>query len=489
MSSISFGTDGWRAVIAEEYTFDNLARVAQATARWLDDTPSAGSDEPGSDEASTTVALGYDARFLGRRFAKHAARAMAASSSDGGVERLLVSESVTPTPAVSWATEALGADAGVVITASHNPPEYNGYKIKAPFGGSAPPAQIAEVEKRIPDAAPSDLPPFDALVDEGRAEMRDLAGGYLDALRKQLDLEAIREASVRVGHDAMFGASRGLLRRLLGDDHVVELHAEDNPGFEGTPPEPIARYLGDFLEMVPREGCDVGIANDGDGDRIGMVDESGRFVTPHEIMALLVKYLHEERGRSGRIAKTFAATHMLDAMADHYGLPMEVEPIGFKHLAPKLVGSDGGPDVLVCGEESGGIAAGGYLPERDGIYIGLLVVEMMTKRRKPLSALVAELHEAFGPHHYYRDDIRTTDAQKQKVLGRLDDEGGLRKVDGHPVAELDTLDGVKHIAEDGRWVLVRPSGTEPVLRVYAEAPTPDEARALVEDAAGQLGLS
>jgi phosphomannomutase len=481
MSQIAFGTDGWRAVIAEEYTFDNLARVAQATAQWLDDTQG-----DGSADGPPTVVLGHDARFLGRRFAEHAARVLAA----GGV-RVVIGEGVTPTPAVSYATEALGADAGVVITASHNPPEYSGYKLKAHFGGPAPPAMVAEVEERIPGEAPSAdrLPPFAALLEDGRVEERALTGEYLDALRELLDIEGMRAAGVRVGHDAMYGAGRGLVRRLLGAEHVAELHAEDNPGFEGTPPEPIARHLGDFLEMVPRENCDAGIANDGDGDRIGMVDEHGQYVTAHEIMALLVKYLYEERGRRGRIAKTFAATHMLDTMGERYDLPVETEPIGFKHLAPKLAGSDGGPDVLVCGEESGGIAAGGYIPERDGIYIGLLVVEMMTKRGQPLSALVAELHDQFGPHHYYRSDIRTTDAQKARVLERLDANGGLGEVDGHAISELDTLDGVKHIADDGRWVLVRPSGTEPVLRVYAEAPTPEEARALVEDAAGQLGLS
>lgn len=469
---IQFGTDGWRAVIAEEYTFANLARVAQATAAWLKDIR----------EGEPTVVVGHDARFLGRRFAERAARVLAAEGA-----KVVLGEGVTATPAVSHATQALGADAGVVITASHNPPAYSGFKIKADFGGPAPPAQVAEVEERIPPQAPApeDLPPFDALVEEGRVAEQDLTADYLDALREILDVEAIQEAGLRVGHDAMYGASRGLVRRLLGEEHVAELHAEDNPGFKGTPPEPIAQHLGEFLDMVPREDCDVGIANDGDGDRIGMADENGRYVTAHEIMALLAKYLHEERGRSGRIAKTFAATHMLDKMAAQYGLPMETEPVGFKHLAPKLVEGD----VLVCGEESGGIAASGHIPERDGVYIGLLVVEMMVERGERLSALVRELHEEFGPHHYHRRDIRTTDAQKAEALGQLEDTGGLAEVDGHAVEEMDTLDGYKHLCGGNRWVLVRPSGTEPVLRVYAEAETPEAAQALVEDAARQLGLS
>jgi phosphomannomutase len=476
MSEIEFGTDGWRAVIAEEYTFANLARVAQATAAWLRGTR--GGDDP-------AVVVGHDARFLGRRFAVRAARVLAAE----GVH-VVLGEGVTATPAVSHATQARGADAGVVITASHNPPAYSGFKLKADFGGPAPPAQVTEVEKRIPPQAPAleDLPPFEVLQSDGKIEETDLTAGYLDALREILNVEAVQEAGLRVGHDAMYGASRGLVRRLLGAEHVVELHADDNPGFNGTPPEPIARHLSDFLDLIPREGCDVGIANDGDGDRIGMADENGRYVTAHEIMALLAKYLHEERGRDGRIAKTFAATHMLDKMAARYGLPMETEPVGFKHLAPKLVGRDGGPDVLVCGEESGGIAASGHIPERDGVYIGLLVVEMMVERGQPLSALVRELHEEFGPHHYHRRDIRTTDAQKAEALDRLEDAGGLAEVDGHAVEAMDTLDGYKHLCGGNRWVLVRPSGTEPVLRVYAEAETPRAAQALVEDAARRLGL-
>ena len=478
MSKIEFGTDGWRAVIAEDYTFANLARVTRATAQWLKDTRPAG-DQAGEP---LRVVLGHDARFLGRRFAEHAARVLA----DDGIE-VVFGETISPTPAVSYATKALECDAGVVITASHNPPEYSGYKIKAHFGGPAPPGMVAKVEERVPEEgpAPDALPSFSALKEEGYVEIRDLTSAYLEALREQIDVEGIRQAGLRIGHDAMYGASKGLVRRLLGPEHAVELHCGDNPGFEGTPPEPIERHLGDFQELVVREDCDAGIANDGDGDRIGMVDENGRYVTSHEILALLVKYLHEERGFDGRIVKTFSATHMLDKMGSRYGLEVETTPVGFKHIAPKMVEGD----VLVGGEESGGIAARGHIPERDGVYIGLLVVEMMTKRGKTLSALVQELHDQFGPHHYYRSDIRTTDAQKRKVLGQLEDEGGLQEVDGLAVERLDTLDGYKHLtSKEGSWLLVRPSGTEPVLRVYAEADSPEGAQALVEDAARQMGL-
>jgi len=308
-------------------------------------------------------------------------------------------------------------------------------------------------------------------------------GDYLEMLRTQLDIDPIQKAGLTVAHDAMFGAGQGVVRRLLGEEHVVELHSDVNPGFHGRPPEPIERNLQELAVLIPERGCDVGLANDGDADRIGMFDERGRFVTSHQLLALLVKYLHEERGLSGRIVKTFSTTHMLDAMGAHYGLPVETVPIGFKYIAPMMAEGD----VLVGGEESGGIAVMNYVPERDGIYIGLLVVEMMVKRGKTLSALVQELFDQFGPHHYHRADLHTTDAKKQRVLERLDEGGGLTEIDGHAVERIETLDGFKH-RTDGGWLLVRPSGTEPVLRIYAEAETPEAARALVGDAVSQLGL-
>ena len=466
---ITFGTDGWRAVIADDYTFDNLATVTEATAQWLKRTHEA-----------PTVLVGHDARFLGRRFAEHAARILVACGVD-----VLVAGGITTTPAISWATREYGCDAGIVITASHNPPEYNGFKIKAPFGGPALPGMIAEVERELDHLGDDPLMPasFDRLVEEGKITLRDVMTEYLDMLRERLDIDAIRDAGLTVAHDSMFGAGQGVVRRLLGDDRVVELHGDVNPGFHGRAPEPIERNLDELAALIPERGCDVGLANDGDADRIGMFDETGRFVSSHMILALLVKYLHEERGLSGSIVKTFSTTHMLDLMGEHYGFPVEVLPIGFKHIAPLIVEGD----VLVGGEESGGIAVKGYVPERDGIYIGLLIVEMMVKRGMALSALVQELFDEFGPHHYHRVDVEMTGDQKKAVLRRLKDDGGLDMIDGHPVGRVDTLDGYKHLTDVG-WLLIRPSGTEPVLRIYAEAPTEDEAQALVHDALVQLGL-
>lgn len=470
MKNIKFGTDGWRAIIADGYTFANVSRVAQATAQWVKK----------SSGASPSILIGHDTRFLGREFAWRAARVLAAN----GV-RVVLADSVVTTPAVSWGTKHYGMDAGVVITASHNPPEYSGFKIKASFGGPASPEMIAEVEEELERIEAVDpLPSVDELVDEGRIEERDLRAAYLDELRRILDIDAIESAGLKIAHDPMFGAALGHVTELLGEDRVVEIHNDVNPGFHGVAPEPVEDRLSELSELVVEEGCAAGLANDGDGDRIGMMDENGRFVTSHELLALLVKYLHTERGLSGEVIKTFSTTHMLDRMGERYGLKVETTPIGFKYIASKMVEQD----VLVGGEESGGLAVKGHVPERDGIYIGLLVVEMMVKRGKKLSELVEELHEEFGAHRTYRMDLHTSDEAKAAALRQLEEEGGLSEIAGHAVESVETLDGFKHLTGGG-WLLIRPSGTEPVLRIYSEAPTAGEAEALVESAVDKLGLA
>ena len=469
-STIQFGTDGWRAVIADEYTFDNVQRVARATAQWL--------HEDYGDAPS--VVLGHDTRFLGPEFTEYVARVLAAT----GVQ-VTVAPAFASTPSVSWATHAKEADAGVVITASHNPPKYNGYKIKANFGGPAPPAMIAAVEghiERLPEHS-EPVPAFDALKAEGHIAVDDYVSAYLLALRERLDIDAIQSSGLTIAHDAMYGSAQGHVTRLLGADQVTELHHDLNPGFHGQAPEPIEQNLFELANVMADGACDMGLANDGDGDRVALFDEQGNYVSSHRILAVLVKYLYEERGLEGQVVKTFSTTHMLDTMCEAYGLPLKTTPIGFKYIADKMVTAD----ILVGGEESGGIAAKGHIPERDGIYIGLLIAEMVVKRGKPLSALVQELYDEFGPHRTYRSDIHITDEQKRNVLTRLDDQGGLSEISGHAVDRVETLDGFKHIT-DGGWLLIRPSGTEPVLRVYSEAETAAAAKALVDDAAAQLEL-
>lgn len=462
--TLKFGTDGWRAVIGDTYTFDNVARVAAATAAWLHDTV----------EGTPRVALGHDTRFEGRAFAEHAARVLAGC----GVE-VIFGDDFTATPAVSWATREYGCHAGVVLTASHNPPAWNGFKIKAANGGPAVPAQIAEVERRIPEAYSGALPAFDSPL----ITTRDIKGDYLAMLSTNIDVAAIRDAGLTVVHDAMFGAGQGMLQAVLGPPAVWQVRSERNPGFQGTPPEPIERNLEELPGQVIGAGASAAIANDGDADRIGMVDDLGRHVDSHRILALLLWYLHEERGLTGEVVKTFSTTDMLDRMCAEYGLTLHTTPIGFKYVCEYFNAGD----VLVGGEESGGIAVKGHLPERDGIYIGLLVLEMVAKSGRKLSELVDQLFERFGPHAYYRIDAHTSAARKDAALARLRDGGGLDRIAGHTVTRLEDLDGFKHRTDQG-WLLVRPSGTEPVLRIYAEAPTEEDARALVEDAQAQLGV-
>ena len=469
MANIRFGTDGWRAVIAEEFTFRNLHRVAYAAAEWALE-----------QSRAPKVVIGYDTRFLGRAFAEYTARVLASA----GVETVLP-PSFAPTPAVSWATREFGCTAGIVITASHNPPEYNGFKLKADFGGPMLPDGIADVEARIPAAADG-LPPLrssDGLRQSGGIAEEDLMTGYLARLRERLDIEALRASGLRVAHDAMFGAGQGVFAALLGDGQVAALRHTHNPGFGGQPPEPIERNLGLLAEAIVAEGCDAGIAHDGDADRVALFDERGRFVDSHTLLALLLRYLHKDAGLSGRVVKAFSSTSIIDRMGAAYGLPVETTRIGFKHIAGHIVQGD----VLLGGEESGGIAVQGHIPDRDGLYVGLLVLQMMAQRGKKLSELVQELHDEFGAQAYRRIDFRTSAKVKEGILERLEQGRGPDTLAGSPVLRIDPFDGFKHYVEGG-WLLVRPSGTEPLLRVYAEAETPERAQALILDAAARLGL-
>ncbi len=459
--TIRFGTDGWRAVIARDFTFANLSRIARATADWLKKM----------GHVSPTVVLGHDTRFMGAIFASHVASTLAAE----GV-RVTLAAGPTPTPAISWATEAYNADAGVVITASHNPPEYNGYKIKASFGGPATPDMTAAVERH--------LLPFDrsyARPDGRNVREADLTSDYVQYLCTKFDLDGLRRSNLRIAHDAMFGSGQGIFSKLLTSNQVVELRSTVNPGFGGAPPEPIERNLAHLLAVVPDQNLDAGIANDGDADRIGVVDERGQMVTSHLVMALLARHLHKDCGLSGAIVRTFAVTAMLERMGRAWALPVETWPIGFKYVAPRFLETE----VLVGGEESGGIAVAGHLCDRDGLYVGMLLLEMLHNRGLPLSALVQELFDEFGPHAYYREDVRTP--RQLEIVQELKGGGGLRQIAGRQVKAVDTLDGFKHLMSDG-WLLVRPSGTEPVLRVYAEAPTRSEAEELVHDTRAQFGI-
>lgn len=460
MDTIKFGTDGWRAIIADTYTFANLEKVARATGQWL----------LKSDTPKPTVVVGYDTRFHGHVFAERVAQVLGSL----GIH-VHLSDTFVTTPAVSWATVEGSHTAGVVVTASHNPPEYNGFKIKADFGGPATPQMISEVESELKKLDSGfKLKPIEELERDGVVERFDLRSAYIELLKEKIDIEAIKEAGTRIAYDAMYGAGQGILTELLGVSRVVGLHNEHNPGMNGRAPEPIARNLDELMETVRDEHLATGLATDGDADRIGMVDEQGVFVDSHKILALLVKYLHEEKELTGDIVKTFSTTDMLDRMGEYYNLEVETTPIGFKFIGPLMVARD----VLVGGEESGGMAVKGHIPERDGLYIGLTIVEMMVKRERSLSGLVRELMDDFGPHYQSRSDLHTTNNRKTEFLKQLKDDG-LKTVNRRKVNATETLDGFKFRVKGG-WLMFRPSGTEPVLRIYSEASSQEEADALVQ---------
>ncbi len=456
---LRFGTDGWRAVIGREFTFNNLTRLAKATVAWLRE----------SSIVAPKVIVGYDTRFMGHLFARHVAQVLA---DEGAAVTLTIGP--TPTPAISWATSLEGADAGIVITASHNPPQYSGYKIKAHFGGPATSEMIHVVEGYIQ--------PYTGGVRErgkGAIRERDITSEYIMHMQERFDVDSM---NLNLVHDPMYGAGQGVLSKILGNQLITEIHNEINPTFGGRSPEPIERNLGELMHSVVREGAAIGIAHDGDADRIGVVDEQGNIVTSHLVMALLVSHLHRQNQLRGTIVRTFATSAILEKMGNAWGLPVETLPIGFKYVAPRFLETQ----VLVGGEESGGIAVTGHIPERDGIYVALLLLEMLMQRGKSLTALVQELFDEFGPHAYYRLDVHTE--KQPEIISRLRQMGGLREIAGRKVKDMDTLDGFKHLMEDG-WLLVRPSGTEPVLRIYGEAPTREEAEALVNDTRIQFGLS
>jgi phosphomannomutase len=455
--TISFGTDGWRAVISETFTFSNLRLLSQAIADLIREENSAGGQ---------LAIVGFDTRFLSDRYATEVARVLA-----GNGIRVLLTNSDAPTPAVSFTVRHTGAAAGIMITASHNAPRYNGVKLKGSFGGSALPDQCRRVEVHLRDneeqARGPNLADYDLAVKEGLIERFNPVPAYYAHLRALVDLDAICAADPGVIHDAMYGAGRGYIKALLGGAgcQVHEIRGEMNPGFGGIHPEPIGKYLAALAAALQSGLGHVGLATDGDADRIGAMDGNGRFIDPHRIFALVLKHLVEVRGMRGTVVRTVSTTRMIDRLCARYGLPLKETPVGFNHIADIMLAED----VLIGGEESGGISIKGHIPEGDGILMGLLLLEVIARSGKPLETLVDELHADVGPAHYARTDLRLRrPVAKAEMVARLRDEAPAA-IAGQQVAEVSVRDGVKYIMADDSWLLIRPSGTEPVLRVYAEA--------------------
>ncbi len=481
---IHFGTDGWRAVISDSFTFDNLRIVAQAIAdavaseHW--DKRSSPADQSGNGGPAPDpkrIVVGYDTRFLSDRFAGEVARVLAANGFT-----VQLAQSDAPTPAISYAVKNLGAIGGVMITASHNAPRYNGVKLKGAFGGSALPEQCRRVEVYINDneqqARGPNLMDFKKARELGLIQRFNPLPAYFDHLRTLINTDVIAENPQRFVVDAMYGSGRGVIKSFLQGTgcEVAEIRGEMNPGFGGIHPEPIAKNLGALASAVSSGMGNFGVVTDGDADRIGAMDERGAFVDPHKIMALSLKYLVENRGWGGAVVRTVSTTRMIDRLAKKYGLKLYETPVGFNHIADYMMSED----VLIGGEESGGISFKGHIPEGDGPIMGLLLVEMIAASKKPLIELVDDLLEEVGPAFYERTDLRLSRPVAKAEMTEFLTQQAPAEVGGQKVAEVSQRDGVKYIMADDSWLLIRPSGTEPVLRVYAEGRTQEMVKALLQ---------
>ena len=465
---IHFGTDGWRAVISDTFTFDNLRILAQAIADAVasDHWDKSGSGGPKPDP--TKIVIGFDTRFLSDRYAGEVARVLAANGFT-----VLLAQSDAPTPAISYAVKDQRAIAGIMITASHNAPRYNGVKLKGAFGGSALPEQCHRVEVYISDNERRARGPN--LMDYQKARAANLIQkfnplpAYLEHLRTLINTDLIAENPQRFAVDSMYGAGRGVIKSFLqgtGCD-ITEVRSEMNPGFGGIHPEPIAMNLGALASAVSSGLGDFGLATDGDADRIGAMDERGIFVDPHKIMALALQYLVEQRGLTGAVVRTVSTTRMIARLAKKYGLKLLETPVGFNHIADCMMQED----VLIGGEESGGISFKGHIPEGDGPIMGLLLVEMIAFARKPLGELVDNLLAEVGPAIYQRVDLRLSRPVAKDEMSAFLSKTAPREIGGQNVVEISPRDGIKYIMADDSWLLIRPSGTEPVLRVYVEGRT------------------
>lgn len=470
--TIKFGTDGWRAVIAEDFTFENVRLVSQAAADFINH------ELRGSGDAS--VVIGFDTRFLSDRFGMAVAEVMAANDI-----RVWLTRADAPTPSVSYNVKAKGATAGVMITASHNPPRYNGFKLKSADGSSASPEDCNKVEGYLEKLLASGTKPKCMDIAEGeKAGMIvrfDPAWTYYEHLNRLINMDIISRSEARVVVDPMFGSGRGSLTALLARTRcsVTEIRGYMNPGFEGIHPEPIAKHLDKLMATIRREYADIGLATDGDADRIGAADNRGTFVDPHTVMALAARYLVEGRGMTGAVVKTVSTTAMLNRIAAKFNLPIHETPVGFNHIADKMINSD----VLIGGEESGGISIKGHIPEGDGILMALMLLEIMGAYDAPLHEIIKDLQAHFGPTFYKRVDLRLKQPiAKKEMVKRLQDSAP-SSMGGQTVKGVQTTDGIKFYLADESWLLIRPSGTEPVLRVYAEGTSNELVDAML--AAGQ----
>lgn len=461
---IKFGTDGWRGVIARDFTFENLSWVAQATMDYLNR----------EGLGNKGLVIGYDRRFMSQDFAKRVAEIAA-----GNGIHVRLTEDYAPTPAVSWAVRETCSGAGIMITASHNPPQYNGFKVKEAFGGSALPTTTKILEEivayNIDNKRRVVSVPFDEALKKGDVEFFDPCEGYFHQISRYVDLDLIAKAGIAAVVDPMYGAGCGFIPRLLPG--VAEIHNIENPSFGGLPPEPIGQNLLELSTLLKNRKYVIGLALDGDADRIGAVDENGDFFSSHCIFTVILRHLIEHKKMTGAVVKTVSSTRMVDLLAEKFGLELFETPIGFKHICELMLERD----ILIGGEESGGLGVKGHIPERDGILLGLLLLEAVAVSGKGLRQLLNETMDEIGHFHYQRIDRRIDDIAKEQLILQLRSNPPT-VIDGQRVVSTNFSDGFKFIFESGDWLLIRPSGTEPVLRLYSEAGTLDQVERFLRQA-------
>ncbi len=467
-TQIIFGTDGWRGVIADDYTFENVRRCAHGMAQYLIAT----------QQAARGLIIGYDTRFESDLFAQAAAEVLAAH----GIKAYLV-DRATPTPVISFSILDKKAAGAVNITASHNPPTWNGFKVRADYAGAIAPDGLKQIEARIPAPEAIQRIPFDDARAKGLVEIFDPKPAFRAQLDQLVNIDPLRRAGLTVAVDSMWGAGFGWFKEILagGTTRVVEIHDHRNPAFpEMHNPEPIPPNVNHLMELVLREKAHVGIATDGDADRVGGSTEKGVFIHQLQMYALLTLYLLEVRGMRGPIVKTLNTTSMLDALGKRFNVPVYETGVGFKYVAPKILETN----ALIGGEESGGYAFRGHIPERDGIVAGLFLIDFVVQTGKTPSQLLDHLFDLVGPHYYERIDTDFPEAQRAAITKRLQDAQPA-EIAGFKVTGINTMDGFKYLLDDGGWLVIRFSGTEPIMRFYVET-TQDNKRQDVLDAGLKL---
>ncbi len=459
MDKIKFGTDGWRGIIAKDFTVDNVKRVAKATADWVL-----------KQDANASIVIGYDCRFGGSLFSAAAINVFCKH----GI-KVFYDPHFVSTPMISLGAKKLNCELGVILTASHNPPSYNGYKLKSKHGGPLIQKYINEVEALIPDSYQTEDLSLEEWKEKGLLEFVDLETMYFEHVENYFDLDAINENSeLVVAYDAMYGAGQSVFPRIM--PHADFLHCEYNPSFYGQAPEPIGKNLKE-LENYLREmkHVDLAIATDGDADRIGLYNTGGKFIDAHHIILLLIHILHKYKGLNGKVVIAFSVSNKVKKLCEQYGIPYEVTKIGFKYICEIMQNED----VLVGGEESGGIAVKGHIPERDGIWDGLVIVEHLVKNNQKLQDLIDEVYEVVGKFSYNRDDLHLKEEQKLKIVENCKN-GVYKEFGGIPVSRVEDVDGYKFYLVDEETVMIRASGTEPVLRVYVEASSEERVQVILD---------